>query len=270
MHITYCNPYESEGIGAQYQRIIAIYSIGKKHNISFIHTKIDIEHNYKNENDWNDKWDKFFNLKLLSSQDTNYSNNVFIKNINMHNINDLINQPILLKCMYPYDIVNKEPNIYYKLIQDDIRKAYDSSIQKKECYLYDKNKMNVAIHIRVHNSKDLQEYKKDFETTTGRFLNDNKKYIEIINKLLSEYTNIDIHIFSQDNFDIKYASLRELPNVKIHLDEIDAFDAFHHMYSADILVIGSSSFSYLAGIYNKNKVMYIPFWINPLDNWIEV
>ena len=140
--------------------------------------------------------------------------------------------------------------------------------------IIDKNKLNIAIHIRVHNPKDLQEYKKDFETTTGRFFNDYKKYTEIINKLLSEHTgnesNIDIHIFSQDNFDIKYKSLRELPNVKVHLDEIDAFDTFHHMCSADILVIGSSSFSYLAGIYNKNKVMYIPFWIPPLDNWIEV
>jgi hypothetical protein len=42
------------------------------------------------------------------------------------------------------------------------------------------------------------------------------------------------------------------------------------MSIADILVIGKSSFSYVAGLYNTNTVYYFNFWHSPLNNWINV
>ena len=71
MYITYnylntCNIKELEGIGSQYQKIITLYAVARKHNLKYIHIPISIGHNYENDDKWDDKWDKFFNLKKVS------------------------------------------------------------------------------------------------------------------------------------------------------------------------------------------------------------
>ena len=54
-----------EGVGAQYQRIVGMLGIAKKHNLKFIHKKITVGHNYDNDPQWNEKWDEIFNLENL-------------------------------------------------------------------------------------------------------------------------------------------------------------------------------------------------------------
>ena len=95
-------------------------------------------------------------------------------------------------------------------------------------------------------------------------------YFNLINKLKEQYPNSDIHIFSQEDFfDIHYKKLREIENIKIHFDDLDNFDTFHHLCKSDILVMGTSSFSILAAFYNKNKIIYLPFNHPPsLKTWI--
>jgi hypothetical protein len=268
MSLIYQNPYEIEGAGAQYQRMIGILAIARKHNLHYIHSKIQLEHNYDNEEKWDEKWDDFFNINALSAtSEHTISREMFIRNINLHHIHN-ISSNHLVKCMIPFQIIDKDPDAYYTIIQDDIRKAYAGSKQKKNTYLFDKNKKNIAVHVRVHNQRDLQEYSKEYETNTGRHNIKPKHYHKIITELQSKYEDADIHIFSQTRFDEIYSCLRDIPNINIHLDEVNAFDTFHHMCMADILVMSSSSFSYLAGIYNANTVIYIPFWHPPLNNWI--
>ena len=103
----------------------------------------------------------------------------------------------------------------------------------------------------------------------GRFEIHDHEYIGLINKLRKLYPNSDIHIFSQPNIYKKYKLVTKLDNIYLHLDT-DAMDTFHHLCCADILVIAKSSFSYLAGIYNKNKVIYIPFHHPPLEEWESI
>jgi hypothetical protein len=135
--------------------------------------------------------------------------------------------------------------------------------------LFDKNKLNVAIHIRVFNDCDDQKNLTDFQNFKGRFCITSTQYLLVINKLKSMHKNIEFHIFSQSAFDTNYSELNDLENVHIHLD-IDAFGTFHHLCKADILVCAVSSFSYLAAVYNKNHVIYKQFWHPPLDNWENI
>jgi len=53
---------------------------------------------------------------------------------------------------------------------------------------------------------------------------------------------------------------------------MDNFATFHHLCKADVLVVGLSSFSYVAGFYNKNTVYYTyyKYHSKTLDNWIDV
>jgi hypothetical protein len=89
----------------------------------------------------------------------------------------------------------------------------------------------------------------------------------LISKLKNIYPDHNIHIFSQNNIFKKYKDLEKIDNIKFHLD-IDSITTFHHLCNADILVIALSSFSYLAAIYNKNKIIYLEFCNHLyLDTW---
>ena len=61
----------------------------------------------------------------------------------------------------------------------------------------------------------------------------------------------------------------DIENIKIHFDDLDTFDTFHHLCKADVLVMGSSSFSILAAFYNKNTIIYLPYSHPPsLKSWL--
>jgi hypothetical protein len=59
-----------------------------------------------------------------------------------------------------------------------------------------------------------------------------------------------------------------LPNLTHHVNE-SAMDCIRRMATADVLVMSRSSFSYLAGILNREGIVfYHPFWHQPLSSWI--
>lgn len=249
-----------EGVGAQYQRIFCLMSIAKRFNLNYIHKKITVDHNYDNDSEWDDKWDKFFNISKLSYKGyVDMSNVITYDSINSNILNNIINTNNVYSICRSFDIIDKEPNAYYKLIQNDIINAYDE-VNNNRTLMYLKDKINIALHIRVYNSHDGLD-------NTRSIIKD-VEYYKLINKLKCVYNNAEIYIFSQKKFDEKYSLLREIPDIKIHLD-YDTFDTFNHLCKADIIVMGTSSFSYLAGLYNKNTVIYYNFWHPPLDSWIN-
>lgn len=265
MYITY--QYTDEGVGAQYQRILGLYAISKAHNLKYIHNKIQVGHNYDNDILWDDKWDNIFGLGKISCTDD-------ITGVNIENINYLEyrhlsqqNNNKLLKIASANDLFESAQNMYYNSIQDDILSLYYNNNQNVNLYLFDKNKVNIAMHVRVSNDCDIDSEKVLFSKNdeSGRYINNNT-YENIIKHLNIKYPNSLIHIFTQPSFDTKHASLRNFENVRVHKD-VDAFDSFHHMTRANIFVMAKSSFSYLIGLYNVNKVLYIPFWHKPLDKW---
>ena len=63
--------------------------------------------------------------------------------------------------------------------------------------------------------------------------------------------------------------LKNIENIIFHFDDLNTFDTFHHLCKADVFVLGLSTFSFLAAIYNNKKVIYIPYIHQPiLNNWI--
>ena len=259
----------NEGVGAQYQRIIGLLSIAKHHNLKFIHNMITVGHNYENDPEWDKKWDNFFNIKSIAYVCNDDGCNSIISEVINYNHLNYIKQNLNIKIQstLPFDIIDKEPNKYYKIIQNDIRYAYNQNSLNKSLHLFN-NRVNIAIHIRVINDYDDVNEFDNFYNSIGRFTVKEEEYIKLIEYFQSTYPHSDVHIFSQKNITQRYKSLTQQKNIYLHLDT-DAFDTFHHLCNADILVISKSSFSYLAGIYNKNKVVYFPFHHPPLDDWIN-
>jgi len=262
MLITYYNNI-NEGVGAQYQRIIGLLSIAKRHNIKYIHIPIKIDHNYNNDPDWDEKWDNMFNIKKLSNNheiDLKKLKNIYFQeNFTLDkNIND--DNTILYQYTYPFKVFNNNHDYYFNNIKNDLIKAYDENNLNRKL-IYNKSKINIAIHIRVFNKHDVIEYYDDYiNNKTIRFYMTCDMYIAYISELKKNYLNSDIHIFSQkDTFDIHYSKLYDIQNIILHFNDLDTFDTFNHLCKADILVMGLSSFSILAAFYNKNTVINLPY-----------
>lgn len=125
----YQNSSDYEGIGAQYQRIIALIAIAKQHNLKFIHFPIIVGHNYNNDPEWNEKWEKFFNIKKLSNNhevdyiklekfETHFThNNIELDQLLKDNINKI---NVLNYYHMPFKIFDSNPDYYLSSIQKNI------------------------------------------------------------------------------------------------------------------------------------------------------
>ena len=272
-YLNYCNIKATEGVGSQYQKIIELYAVIKKYNLKYIHIPLQIGHNYNNDKDWNEKWDRFFNFKKLSNNDE-----VDIEKLEKYFITEKLteetifmnkNPNILYLYFHTFNIFYKNPEYYFKNIQKDLINAYDE-INNDRKLIYDKNKTNIAIHIRVYNNYDNEGEYENYLKGDCPFYFTADMYEKLINELKEKYTNSEIHIFSQEEyFDIKFKKLRNIKDIKLHFDDMDAFDTFHHLCKADVLVMGLSSFSIVAAYYNKNTVIYLQYYFPPvLKSWI--
>jgi hypothetical protein len=267
---------EYEGVGAQYQRIIALLSIAKRHNLKYIHIPIKVGHNYNNDPEWHNNWDKMFNIQKLSDtidystiqKQHIYTNPITLDNLLNHNNNNSLS---IINCYTnPFNIFDKNSNYYLSYIQNDLINAYDEN-NSNRTLIYDKTKTSIAIHIRVFNQQDdIINFNNYMNNVDSRHYMTCDLYLSLIKKIKNQYQNSDIHIFSQEHlFDIHYKRLRDIEYIKIHFDDLDTFDTFHHLCKSDVLVMAPSSLSIIAAFYNKNTVMFLPFNHPPsLKSWI--
>jgi len=272
---------EVEGIGSIYIRIISLIAFSRYYNFNFIHYKHHIGHNYNNISDdlWDTQWDNFFNISSLCNKldDINIKDYEIIKKheLEINDINNLIENKHNNKLFYfvqCFPIFFNNSNTFLKLIEDDLIKVYNDANNNKSL-IFNKNKKNIAIHIRVWNDYDntSEKYENYISCASLRYRLNENNYIYIINKLILKYPDYNINIFTQDSFINKYPNIFQNKNLSFHFD-MDAFDTFHHLVNSDILVIGYSCFSYLAGIYNKNIVYYTnyPYIPKLLDRWHNI
>ena len=265
-----------EGVGATYQRIVALLAISKKHNLNYIHTLAKVGHNYNNDPEWHEKWDKMFNIMKITNNnyDTNLSKleNKYFTDISHKDIEKNLNETNNLYHYFnPYEIFDKNPDYYLSNIQEELINAYDENNNSRKL-IYDKNKTSIAIHIRVYNDYDSSEnYENCKNNKSIRHYMTSEKYINLINNLKDKYPNSDIHIFSQEKyFDLCYKKLRDVNNLIFHFNDLDTFDTFHHLCKADVLCMATSSLSILAAFYNKNIIIYLPYCHPPsLNKWIK-
>ena len=138
------------------------------------------------------------------------------------------------------------------------REIYFSN--KKPDIGYNKNYNNIALHIRrgdVNNKK----YPSRFST--------NQQYIDLLKKM--NLDNSIIHIFSEGEENDFQDIVEAFSEIKIvmHINE-EIQLTFHHLVMADVLVLAKSSFSYCAGLLNKNtKIanLITKWWHKPLSSW---
>jgi hypothetical protein len=147
---------------------------------------------------------------------------------------------------------SKTPSIYYT--DEVIKYIRDSYFSSKKPVI---DKIDIAIHIR----------RGDINKNSQRWLN-NSLYLEIINKLKKKYPRYTITIFSEGTYkDFKDLGLEK----KCFKLNKNIFKTFHSLVSSKVLIMGFSSFSYCAGIINKNTVYYYDDYRHKkLDHWLKI
>lgn len=243
-NIYYTNFSYDDGFGSQYQKIIQTYIYCKMNNLPFAYRPLkDVEHNYNNDEEYNNKLENVMNLKN-----------------NITNCNDTmkVNTIDYLKTVMPYF----ESNIDSCCESEDMKFIKKCFWENKDKNFFNNNKINVALHIRRANPHD--KGKAGERATTP-----NMYYLEIMNKIREKYKDNEkkvlFHLYSQGGI-TKFIDLAN-SDVKFYLN-YDICESFIGMVSAEILVTSPSSLSYIAALISDGEIYYKKFWHNPRKNWI--
>jgi len=253
MNKFYTSIKSHDGFGAQYQRIIQTFVYCKKHDLQFAYTPLHrVEHNYDNDNEYNNKLEELMNIK----------NNIV--NVEQNMITEELDYGSIVRHYFEENINACCESEYMDFIKNCFW-------QNKNRNYFDNNKLNIALHIRRENTHDKG-------MAGPRATTPNRYYLKIMNSIREKYNHTDdiinnnsnnkellFHIYSQG--DITQFEELVSDDVKFYLN-YDIIESFIGMVSADILVMSPSSFSYVAGMISDGEVYYKKFWHNPRKNWI--
>ena len=240
--MNYTTQPQTDGFGAQYQKIIQTYIFCKIHKLIFLYRPFEfIEHNYNNDGDFIQKVEEFINLK----------NN--IANINNNDINSINYGSVVMKYY--------ESNIDTLCRSEHLEFIKNCFWAHKEKDFFKNNKINVAVHIRRPNPHDTRI---EGANTPDYY------YLNIINIIRTKYINnnncLVFHIYSQGNEE-SFNNYKNDDTI-LHINE-DVCKTFLGLVAANILVTSSSSFSYCAALLSDGEIYYKQFWHTPRKDWIN-
>jgi hypothetical protein len=253
-----------EGFGSRFQSILSCYLLSKLKGLKFVYTDIkDFEHMTWESYSSQEMWDKMVNMYistiflprndlLLYEELPSNTNKVDLPTTEF-NFNNYENT-LFLSGNVPKmkQFLDREINNNLN-IMEELKSNYFKNINIQT--YYDKNKINVALHVRRYTKTDgcscpsRQFYEK------GNIY-DNYYYNMICNiKDIFKNIPLEFHIFTQidsDEMDFfkHYLDLEdEYSKIIIHTGT-NIFSDIHHMIIADILIMSKSSFSIVANYYS--------------------
>ena len=141
--------------------------------------------------------------------------------------------------------------------------------------ILDKSKINIVLHIRYTRASAPRRDQHLF----GYLLNNYEKFLQ---KIAEKLKNKDIQIYfisdtSKDRFKeftfitntiakLNNSNNNSLNNIKFLL-KTDSIECFNIMANADVLLMFASAYSYCAGLFNENFVIYPEFHDKPIKDW---
>ena len=178
-----------------------------------------------------------------------------------HEVDEKINYCFLPKFNtdISYEDISKNLNYF-----DNFSSQFWNKLRKtkKPKLIYDKNYVNVAVHVR---RGDILEHQKDF----GWKFHSDEYFISTMYKLKKQNKNIRFYIFSED---VTNKSLKKFPNyfkncdifskfkkindldIKLIIDGCPYF-ALWHLFNSDILIASKGCFSGLPILFHSGKIV---------------
>lgn len=183
-----------------------------------------------------------------------------IKNYSNINSNNLISEFIVKDlCIFFSDNIN---NYFDKTFLNYIN---SNLINKKYNNMNIKKKI-ISIHIR----------RGDVNSNIKRRYTSDNVYINIIDNIISNLENYEIHLFSENKFNGNINLFKKYKNIIFHLETESGFHKYENIFNdimfmikSDYLICSKSSFSYFPALLNNSGIIYHNnmFWNKPLNNF---
>ncbi len=285
--LTYANDVQMDGAGAQLQRVYGIYAVARYFHLPYVHSPLKqigyqglaaLEKNAGSPH-MQDKWNQVFTLpsdiKLPENTIPRYLSSPKVEDLErLRSAAEKEHKFYLLRMLYPYDITEKNTEIYRCLKEISPFHAERS------------NTFRIAIHVRrgeefvVDSQRMLPN--SYYVSSTMRIVEALKQlgipfvcelYTEVPSKafvVTPQHHGIEGRISQPVLIDPKMNRIEDfdvIPNLSKRINT-DPIEALKGMATADALIISRSSFSYLAALFNKGIVIYFPFWHHPLKEWL--
>lgn len=285
--LTYANDVMTDGAGAQLQRIYGIYAVSRYLHVPYIHTPLKsigyqglaaLEKNAVDPN-LQDKYNRVFvipsDIKLPADAITKYIASPKVADIeSLRSEAEKENKFYLLKMLFPYDITEKDPEIYRCLKDISPFKSTPSRT------------FRIAIHVRrgeefvVESSRMLPN--SYYVNSTLRIVHACQKmaipfvcelYTEVPSKafvVTPQHHGLEGNISKPAVIDPKMNRIEDfnvIPNLHKFINT-DPIEAMKGMATADALIISRSTFSYLPALFGHGIVVYSPMMHHPLKEWL--
>lgn len=254
-----------DGGGAQLQRILSVASVCHYYGIKFIFTpisEIDYYQSSSSKDDWILKWNKLLNLSSVYKISNNYNFKVRGLFLSLFSV--------------PFKSDTLAINNAH-VFADIFTNEYDNLIKNKKIFIVPQNEQLykvknynnlTVIHLRKPNFNSghpIYLLEKAREISYDRFV----RTVDIL-KLETNFYNNNIQVFLASKDEDTKELMNKYPN--FDFDSLtNAFEAIYIMSKAEVLVIAHSSMSYLAALFNINKVYYYKdFWHSPKKYWQSI
>jgi len=293
--LTYDNSTQTDGVGAQLQRIYGIYSIARLLGASYLHSplaRVDYQGLTALEakvldpvfqHEFNDLVNIKSDVQLPDDFDE-----LSLRDLSLETFHQLVEQitrrgadhrPTVLRLLLPYGIADRFPDCYEVCKEISpfaasvptarpLRVALH--VRRGELFVVDSSRMlpnqyYVDVGLQIARTLDALgiDYQIDVctEVPTGAVVV--RPGDQGIGDRIGAPVQLDADMWHLDDFSV-------LPNSVCSVNE-RAIDCLRRLATADVLVMSRSSFSYLAAILNRNGiVLYHPFWHSALSTWITV
>jgi len=257
-----------DGIGAQVHRRFSLMLFARHRNLTYFHSPFRrIEHERpENGIDPAETWENFFNLGSgeysYESAEASRLRSVSVDSLHIDRVKWKGN--VLYEIKHCHLFGDSFPHLYEHL--SPVLQAKYNLTPKPPLAFFSSSKINVAIHIRRGDilAADGSVYQPERYTATPAVLATLKCVIKALDRLGLDRT---IHLFS-DGDPGGFDDAAEL-GATLHIKE-RTFQTFHHLVSADILIMAKSAFSYTAALLSNGIKLYDKFWHKPLPSWVLV
>lgn len=226
----YCSDLDgknTEGLGSVLQLYLHLYAYGKINNKEILLPKFQNLNHYQHENISKDEFHLIINDFFSFQSDLKRTDEI-----------KFIEPEYLLR--------------YFGEINLKKKKNYISELSRKINYKsikYFNSNKTISVHIRNQNKLDT-----DFNLNREYLNNEKHKfYIKLIENLINQFPEYEIHIFSQGHIE-EFKFLNNF-SINFHLNT-PLIETFYHLITSKILVTSNSSLSWTAHLFGLNQKVY--------------
>lgn len=157
----------------------------------------------------------------------------------------------------------------FGIIEEIQHKFYNAKARKDDRLIYDKENLNIAIHVR---RGDITIGQINQNPNLLMRWQDNDYFVDTLDKVLKTRKStkpIKVYLFSQGTIE-EFRDFDKFSNMEFCL-EMGSKESFLHMVYADILITSKSSFSYKPALLSRGtKIVPEGFWHGypNNENWI--